>query len=59
MIKSIYFIQNGLAIANKLNNKFPLSEGDTPDRLLFQVTHPEEHVQMELWSLFWIILRIS
>ena len=52
MIKSIYFIQNGLAIANKLNNKFPLSEGDTPDRLLFQVTHPEEHVQMELWSLF-------
>ena len=46
MIKSIYFIQNGLAIANKLNNKFPLSEGDTPDRLLFQVTHPEEHVQM-------------
>ena len=59
MIKSIYFIQNGLAIANKLNNKFPLSEGDTPDRLLFQVTHPEEHVQMELWSLFWITLRIS
>ena len=59
MIKNIYFIQNGLAIANKLNNKFPLSEGNTPDRLLFQVTHPEEHVQMELWSLFWITLRIS
>ena len=23
MIKGIYFIQNGLAITNKLNNKFP------------------------------------
>ena len=35
-----------------------LSEGDTPDRLLFQATHPKEHVQTELWSLFWI-RRIS
>ena len=34
-----------------------LSEGDTPDRLLFQATHPEEHVQTELWSLFSFVLN--
>ena len=34
-----------------------LSEGATPDRLLFQATHPEEHVQTELWSLFSFVLN--
>ena len=34
-----------------------LSEGDTPDCLLFQATHPEEHVQTELWSLFSFVLN--
>ena len=34
-----------------------LSEGDTPDRLLFQATHPEEHVQTEPWSLFSFVLN--
>ena len=59
MTETIYFVQNGLASHNQWKpSSLALSEGDTPDRLLFQATHPKEHVQTELWSLFWI-RRIS
>ena len=59
MTETIYFVQNGLASHNQWKpSSLALREGDTPDRLLFQATHPKEHVQTELWSLFWI-RRIS
>ena len=52
MTETIYFVQNGLASHNQRKpSSLALSEGDTPDRLL-QATHPKEHVQTKLWSLF-------
>ena len=53
MTETIYFVQNGLASHNQEKpSSLTLSEGDTPDHLLFQATHPKEHVQTELLSLF-------
>ena len=42
MTETIYFVQNGLASHNQWKpSSLSLSEGDTPDRLPFQATHPK------------------
>ena len=47
MIKSIYFIQNGLAITNKLNNKFPC----TKRRRHTGLNHPKNKLNCEFYHV--------